>query len=324
MAAKKDLDRAILNVLKQETNYVSGERLAHQFKISRQALWKHISKLIDCGYEIIATPHLGYKLTSIPDKLYPWEIQQDLKTKFIGKKIHYNDTLESTQSIAWNLGIQQEAEGTLVVSETQTKGRGRLSRKWISPKGGIYFSLILKPKFLLIQEVPQITLLVALGCIYGIKKATGVECQVKWPNDIYLSGKKLGGILCEIHAEADKVNFVVAGIGINVNTKDLPQEATSLFLNTEDKASRLEIIKSILKEIETCYLRAQKEGFFALLREWESFCILWGKRISLKVYDKEIEGEAQGIDERGYLLLRQDTGLLEKISAADTVKVIVN
>lgn len=320
----KNLDYVILKELKLSKNYVSGEELASKLQISRQGLWKHMGNLISKGYEIVAVPHLGYKLISSPDKLYPWEIQDSLATSFIAKQAYYNETIDSTQSAVWQLGLEGSSQGTVVLSETQKKGRGRMERKWISPKGGIYFSLLLKPNFLLIQQVPQITLLIALACLNGIKKATGVKCSVKWPNDILLKGKKLGGILCEVNAEMDKVNFVVVGIGLNVNTKDLPVNATSLFLNTKNKFSRVEITKRILEEIESCYCRAQKEGFLGLLDEWKQFCFLWGKRVRVKIFNTVIEGEATGIDEQGYLLLRRDNGFIERISAGEIVKLNVD
>ncbi len=319
--AERDADCIILKELKDNDGYTSGEELANKLKISRQALWKHIGKLTDKGYDIVAIPHLGYKLISCPDKFYPWEIQYNLNTHFIGKEIHHQEIIDSTQDFTWQLGLKGAAEGTVVFAETQKKGRGRIQRQWISPRGGIYFSLLLKPYFLSIQEVPQITLLIALGCLRGIKKATGVECSVKWPNDIYLKGKKLGGILCEMNAEADRIHFVVAGLGININSKDLPLQATSLFLNLKKKVSRVEIAKRILEEIEVCYRQAQGEGFSNLLKEWSRFCSLWGKRIKVKVFNKRIEGEAAGIDEKGYLLLRKDNGLVEKVSAGDVTKL---
>jgi len=319
----KDLYYIILKKLKDNKGYTSGEELANKLKISRQALWKHIGKLTDKGYEIVAIPHLGYKLQSCPDKFYPWEVQHNLNTRFIGKKIQHEEIVDSTQNLTWQLGLEGSPEGTVVFAQTQKKGRGRIQRQWISPRGGIYLSLLLRPYFLSIQEIPQITLLIALGCLRGIKKATGVECSVKWPNDIYLKGKKLGGILCEINAEADRIHFVVAGIGINVNSKDLPSQATSLFLHLKKKVSRVEIAKRILEEIEVCYRQAQREGFSNLLEEWGQFCPLWGKRVKVKVFDKQIEGEAAGIDERGYLLLRKDNGLIEKVSAGDVTKLVL-
>jgi len=319
-----NLDNIIFSELKKDTDYVSGEKLAHKLRISRQALWKHISKLTGKGYEIVAVPHLGYKLVSSPDKLYPWEVQYNLKTKFIGKKIHYSETVDSSQDIAWELGLKGATEGLVAFAETQKKGKGRVGRKWISPRGGIYFSLLLKPDFLSIQDMPKITLLVVLGCLYGIKKSTGVNCAVKWPNDIYLQEKKIGGILCEINAEVDKIHFIVAGVGVNINSKDLPSQATSLFLHLKKKSSRVEVTKSILEEIEACYLRAKNNGFKHLLKEWESFCFLWGKRVKVRIFNQEIEGEACGIDDKGYLLLRRDNGFIEKISTGDVIRLNIN
>ena len=318
--SEKSLDCLILEELKRKGDYTSGEEIAGKLAISRQALWKHIGKLIDKGYEIIAVPHRGYKLSSCPDKFYPWEIQHKLNTRFIGKEVHYKEVISSTQDFIWQLGLEGAAEGAVVFAQAQEKGRGRIQRQWISPRGGIYFSLLLRPHFLFIREAPQITLLIALGCLRGIEKATGIKCSVKWPNDIFLKGKKLGGILCEINAETDKIHFVVVGVGINVNTKDLPSQATSLFLNLKKKLSQVEIAKRILEEIEACYCQAERIGFKGLLKEWEQFCFLWGKRVKVKVFNKRIEGEAVGIDESGYLLLRRDNGFIEKISAGDITK----
>lgn len=318
---ENELDFIILRELKSNQGYTSGEELSGKLKISRQALWKHIGKLTDKGYEIVAAPHLGYKLISCPDKFYPWEVRHNLNTGVIGKKVYYDQTTGSTQDRAWQLGLEGTPEGTVVFAETQKKGRGRSRRQWVSPRGGIYFSLILRPNFLIMSEAPQITILIALGCLRGIKRATGLDCSVKWPNDIYLGSKKIGGILCEINAEMDRINFVVAGIGINVNSKDLPSHATSLFLNLKKKLPRVKIAKIILEEIEVCYRRAECQGFSGLLDEWSRFCFLWGKRVKVKVANRHIEGEAAGIDDKGYLLLRKDSGLIEKVSAGDVTKL---
>lgn len=316
-----DINYKILEELRKTDGYVSGEELAGKFSISRQALWKHIGKLTDKGYQIVAVPHSGYKLVSAPDKFYPEEIKCSLRTKIIGRQVHYYNWLDSTQNKAWELGLQNAPEGTVVFTQTQKKGRGRVGRSWVSAKGGIYFSLLLRPKSFLIQEIPRITLLMALGCMQGIKKTTGIQCAVKWPNDIFLNNKKLGGILCEMHAEADNVHFVVAGIGININTKDLPPQGTSLFLHEKKKLSKVPIACGILEEIESYYLRARRQGFSELLKEWQKFSLLCGRRIKVKVMTKHIEGEASGIDENGYLLLREDNGFIQRISAGDVVKV---
>jgi BirA family biotin operon repressor/biotin-[acetyl-CoA-carboxylase] ligase len=317
----KDLKFLILDNLKRGEGYVSGEELAHRLKITRQSLWKHISKLQEKGYEIVAVPHLGYRLISSPDKLYPWEIACGLQTKFIGRRIYHFEETSSTQDIAWRLGLKNLGEGTLVVSERQKKGRGRLYREWFSPYGGIYFSLILKPDFILINEIPQIALLASLGCVYGIKEATGLQCSLKWPNDILIAEKKVGGILCELSAEQDRINFIILGVGINVNTRVLPSQATSLFLSTKRKFCRILILQRVLEQIEILYDRAKNKGFSSILEEWEKFSFLWGKRIKVNILDRKIEGEAVGIDSKGYLLLRIDSGSVEKVSAGDVLKV---
>ncbi|UCC95531.1 MAG: biotin--[acetyl-CoA-carboxylase] ligase [Candidatus Omnitrophota bacterium] len=319
----KDSKYLILELLKSQQHYISGEDLAQRLKITRQALWKHIAQLEKHGYEILAVPHRGYQLISIPDKLYPWEIQYKLNTQFIGKEIHHHEVVNSTQDILWELGLENFPEGTIVVSEKQRKGRGRLKRYWISGQGGIYSSLLLKPHFMSLTQVPQIALLVSLGCIYGIKKATNAKCVLKWPNDILLNGKKLGGILCEVNAEADRINFVIVGIGINVNTQKryFPSGATSLVLETARKTQRAELLKKILEETENLYLLLEKKGFSPIRTQWEKLCSLWGSRIKVKVFTKEIEGQAIGIDEAGCLILKKDAGGVETISAGDVVKL---
>ncbi|MCP4652190.1 MAG: biotin--[acetyl-CoA-carboxylase] ligase [Candidatus Omnitrophica bacterium] len=316
-----NIDSSILEELKKSDSHVSGEWLAQKFNITRQGLWKHIDKLIRRGYEIIAVPHLGYKLVSVPDKLYPREIQYKLNTKVIGKEIHYYEIIGSTQDCAWQLGLANSDEGALVVSEAQTKGRGRMQRAWISSKGGIYMSLLLRPQFLHLYDASKITLLISLGCVYGIKKATGIDCQLKWPNDIFIEEKKVAGILCEINAETDKINFIVAGIGVNVNTRDLPKEATSLFLHTANKHNRVAIVKAIIEEIENCYKKAKKEGFDEILKEWSQLCFIWKRQIKVRISNRQVTGEAIGIDESGFLLLRKSTGLIEKIPSGDITKM---
>lgn len=314
---KKDLGYLILTALREENGYVSGEDLARRLNITRQGLWRHIGKLESSGYQIAAVPHLGYQLLSSPDKLLPYEIQYKLNTKFIGGDIHYYEDIGSTQDAAWQLGLADCAQGTLVVSEQQRKGRGRLKRKWFAPAGGIYFSLILRPKFILLDEVAPITLLAALACIYALKKTVDLNYSLKWPNDILLGGKKIGGILCEIDAEQDKINFIVLGVGINVNSRSLPPPATSLFLAAKKTICRAELIKRILEEIEILYRRAEQEKFSFVLRQWQKFCPLWGRRVKVKILDHEIEGQALGIDEKGHLLLRKEGGIVERVSAGD-------
>lgn len=313
----RNIDLDILKALKEKGDYISGEELADKFKITRQALWKHINRLIEKGYNISAVPHLGYRFISAPDRLYPEEILVGLKTKFIGQNIYYYQSVDSTQDIAWQLGSENVGEGTIVVSETQNKGRGRFLRKWVSSPGGIYFSLILRPKHFSIAEFPKITLLVSLACVQGIKESVGVECQVKWPNDIFLGDKKLGGILSEVNAEQDNIHFVVLGVGINVNNQRLPPVGTSLFLKERKYFPRVDILRKILERIEVLYREIHISGAEKILREWENLCFLWGRRIRVNNFGNYEDGEAIGIDEYGRLLLRKDSGVIKIISCGD-------
>src|SRR3989338_6119310 len=198
----------ILDFLKRKHDYVSGDQISHRLGVTRQALWKHIQELKENGYDIVAVPHLGYRLEANPDCLFDYEVSRQLETKFLGRKIYYFDTLSSTMDIATQLGIKRAPEGTLVLAESQTKGRGRLGRTWFSTKyKGIYLSVILRPKMPLSQAT-IFTLLSAVSICEAVKESSGICPNIKWPNDILLNNKKLGGNLTEISAETDKINFV--------------------------------------------------------------------------------------------------------------------
>lgn len=315
------MQEKILDFLKRKQDFASGEEISHRLGITRQALWKHIQELKETGYEITAVPHLGYRLVSLPDRLFPSEISHRLNTQFIGKKIYYFDALSSTMDIAMDLGIKGAPEGTLVLAETQTKGRGRLSRTWFSPKyKGIYLSLLLKPKILPYQT-PVFTLLTAVSICEAVKEITGLEAQIKWPNDILIHNKKLGGILTELDAETDEVRFIIIGIGINVNNdkRTLVAGATSLKNEKKESIIRLELLKEILRKMETNYLKFQGKGACAILEKWRDYSITLGKRVKVNFHQRHIEGEAVDIDTDGGLLVRKDSGLVEKITAGDIV-----
>ena len=316
----QDIAQLILNELKKNEGHLSGEALAAKFKMSRQALGKHIGKLEEQGYEIVAVPHLGYKLTALPDKLLPAEVHPCLKAKYIGNELHYYAVIDSTQNACAHLGLHEAQEGAVVVSETQAAGRGRMGRAWVSSLGGIYFSLLLRPVFLPVVEAPKITMLISLAVRNAIFKTTGIDCSVKWPNDIYLGGKKVVGILCEINAEVDKINFVVVGVGINVNSRDLPPIATSLFLQAQEKIKRKELFVAILSEIENYYETAKKHGFKGILEEWQKYCPMLGKEVEVKTAARVVKGKAVTIDEYGRLVVKEGTHNI-KISSGDVVKV---
>jgi len=311
----------ILDSLKRKHDYVSGDLLSQRLGMSRQALWKYIQEFKEAGYDIVAVPHLGYRLVSSPDRLFPFEVGRDLDTEFVGKKIYYFDSLASTMNVAMKLGAEGAPEGTLVLSESQTKGRGRLGREWFSPKyKGIYLSLILKPK-ISPAEASIFTLLAGISISEAIKEIAGLDTHIKWPNDILAGHKKLGGILTELNAEMDEVNFVVIGAGLNVNNdkKTLPAGATSLKEYKKESVNRVSLLQEILRKVESNYLLFQKKGPHPIIEKWREYNITLGKRVKVYFHKEHIEGEAVDIDIDGGLLVRRDSGVTDKVMSGDVV-----
>ena len=225
------MEEAILNALRtRQGEFVSGEELSRMAGVSRTAIWKEIEKLRGEGYKILAQPHSGYQLIAVPDRLTAQELSWNLQTVKIGRRIHAYDTADSTMDIAHRLATAGEPEGSVVFAEGQGRGRGRMGRTWISPKGkGIYCSVILRPQ-LQLTEIPKITLMAAVAVARAVEAGTALRPEIKWPNDLLIGGKKLCGILTELNAELNRVNTVVLGIGMNVNTPadNLPAHGTSL------------------------------------------------------------------------------------------------
>lgn len=310
----------VLDFLREnQGHFISGEEISRKLKVSRSAVWKEMQTLRDLGYTIEAQPHLGYRLSNIPDKMFADEITYGLKTKFIGKKIFSYDTLDSTNDAAFRLGEQGMEEGACVFAEYQKKGRGRLGRSWVSPKGeNLILSVLLRP-LLPPTEASKMTLAAAVSVIQTIRKTSGKTLGIKWPNDIVCGHKKVGGILTEMSAEVDRVNFVVVGIGLNINSshKELPKGSTSLKEIVGREVSRISFARDLLEQLEKDYLVLKKGHFEALAKEWEDFSVVSGRRVSARVSGRKIEGEAMGIDKDGALWIRKDDGLQERIMAGD-------
>lgn len=323
------LDEKILNVLRNnKDSYVSGEDLTKLADISRAAIWKHIEKLREEGYDIEASPHLGYRLVDIPDSLISGEIRWKLKTRVLGKTIISYKKVDSTNDIAYSLAEKGMKEGAVILADEQTKGRGRLGRSWSSPpKAGIYLSCILRP-ILAPNEIPRITLLAAVALAKAIRELTGLSATIKWPNDILINNKKICGILTEMKAEQDKVNFVIVGIGVNVNTplKFLPKGASSIKEEMSksgrtEAASRVELAKKILENLEENYLKLKKEGFEPIIDEWKDLSTMLGSRVRVVLQNRTFEGQARDLDGDGSLIVRRDSGILEKVSSGDIIMV---
>lgn len=321
------LDEKILNILKNNTDsYVSGEELCKLADISRAAIWKHIEKLRSDGYEIEASPHHGYKLASIPDSLIPDEIRWKLKTRIFGKTVISYKKIDSTNTAAYALAEKGMKEGAVIIAEEQAKGKGRQGRQWVSPsKKGIYLSCILRPD-IAPNDICRITLLTAVAVTRSIRQLTGLSAMIKWPNDILVNNRKVCGILTEMKAEQDMVDFLIIGIGVNVNTSlgSLPKGASSLKEemrrgNRSEDLSRIELTKRILENIEEDYLLFKKQGFKPIIEEWKELSAMLGSRIKVILPNRTFEGQVHNIDEHGSLVVMTEAGILERVSSGDIV-----
>lgn len=319
-------DRILELFRKNKDAFLSGEEVSRSLGISRQALWKHIEKLRETGYVIEAVPHLGYKLMQVPDKILVPEIRWNLKTNLIGKEIHFYESVGSTNDIAYELAEENAPEGTVVIANEQTKGKGRLGRTWVSPsKGGIYLSSILRPD-ILPNEVSKITLVAAVSAVTAIRKFSGLDALIRWPNDILVSDRKAGGILTELKAEMDRVNFVILGIGINVNTpkKELPEGGTSLKEESKSSTdfSRVELVKALLRALEKEYIKFKEDGFSAIRNELKSYSCTLGRYVSVTASGKrKFHGKAVNIDKNGALVVRLDSGKEETFLSGDVTLI---
>jgi len=305
----------------REKEYISGEALAQKLSISRVAVWKQIQGLKDMGYEIIANQNLGYCLVSRPDLLIPQEIQRRLFTKYIGKEIYYYPEIKSSNIMAKEKALHREdgiIEGTLVIAERQSAGKGRLGREWFSPAGGIWLSIILYPQ-LPPSYIPRITLMTAVAVVKAIKICTQIESQIKWPNDILINEKKVCGILTEMSAELDIINWVVVGIGINVNIddrnfpEDIYQNTTSLKETLGKEVSRVKMIQIFLQEFEKYYESLKSRKFSSILKEWKLYSHTLGRKIKVDMGERMVKGEAININEEGALILKKEDSELIKI-----------
>ncbi len=260
------------------------------------------------------------RLSNIPDKIFADEIQNGLKTKFIGREIFYYNEIDSTNDAALKLGEVHAKEGVCVFAEYQKKGRGRFGRSWISPKGkNILMSILFRPMKFNTARIPQLTLTTAVSIIKVIYKMTRKKFGIKWPNDIVYHDEKVCGILTEMKQGPGSVPFVVVGIGVNVNAErnELPAKSISLKEITEHPHSRQKLARNFLEEIETDYVRLRNGDFASLAKEWENFSATSGKCVKVTLAGRTVQGEAMGIDAEGALWVRKDNGLQERILAGD-------
>ncbi|WP_110927637.1 biotin--[acetyl-CoA-carboxylase] ligase [Bacillus massiliglaciei] len=317
---RKKLMEAFSNA---EGSFISGQEIADHIGCSRTAVWKHIEELRNEGYTLEAVRKKGYRIVSAPEKITSNEIQLGLKSKVLGQHIHYEETVDSTQKIAHQLATDGAPEGTIVLAEEQTGGKGRLMRPWHSPKySGIWMSTILRPQ-IAIHQAPQLTLLAAVAVVKAVKEVSGLQPHIKWPNDLLLNKKKITGILTEMQAESDQIHSVIIGIGINVNqqTEDFPEDlrdkASSIFIEGQNRISRANLVQAVLYHLEELYFLYLKEGFAPIKEQWEAYAISLGQQIKATTIHSVIVGKALGITDAGVLLLEDEDGKVHSVYSAD-------
>ncbi len=318
---KSPLEYILLELLKGK--FVSGEEIAKSLNISRTWVWNQINILKQLGFKIESCAKKGYRLSSVPDVLLPPLIKTYLDTNFIGKKIYFFEELDSTQNKAKELAEQGEEEGTLIICEEQNVGRGRRGRKWVHvPKKSLAFSLILRPK-LSPLEIMQLPLVTGVAICEVLNRHTNVKTYLKWPNDVIMGGKKVAGILAEMSGDTESVNYVVLGVGVNINLtkQDIPPVlqdiATSIFIENKEKKDRIKILTEILKNMEYWYNIYITEGFSKIRRRWIKLNNTLDKHVSVFFRDKTIDGKAIDIDNMGNLLVIDKLNNIHKIMYGD-------
>jgi BirA family biotin operon repressor/biotin-[acetyl-CoA-carboxylase] ligase len=312
----------ILDWLRAADAPVSGSELARRLGCSRAAVWKHVAALRRAGYAIAARRAAGYRLIAVPDRLGPAELAPYLTGTW--RRIEWRAEVDSTQRLARELARAGAAEGTTVIAERQTAGRGRLGRQWHSPAGtNLYCSVVLRPAVAL-TAVPSLALVAGLAVADAVREAAGVAAMLKWPNDVQVGGRKVAGILMELDAEVERVQVVVAGIGVNLNLAELPDDlaatATSLRLATGGPVDRAAFTGRLLAALEERYRRFLAGGFAAMRSEWEACSALTGKEVRVTAPEGEVAGRVLGVDDDGALRLAGPRGEVRVVAGEVTLR----
>ena len=316
------MPESILNLLKKRDAFVSGQEISTGLGITRAAVWKKISVLRQKGFVIEAVPSKGYRLISAPDLAADYLLPR-IKGA-LWKELLVYDTVDSTNDLAMSLAAREDINpGTVIIADRQTRGKGRLGRIWESPGGmNIYMSLVIRPE-LAPRDATMLTVLAAVAGARTIQKTGNIPVTIKWPNDLVIADRKLGGILTEVRADPDRINLAVIGIGINVNMlpAEFPEElraiATSVRSAAGHPAARNDIIIQLLGEVEHWYGILKTEGKKPLLHAWRKDSSTLGRKVRITIGKKTICGIADDIDDSGMLLIRMQSGEYRNISAGD-------
>ncbi|UCF87721.1 MAG: biotin--[acetyl-CoA-carboxylase] ligase [Nitrospiraceae bacterium] len=334
------LSEEIINALRETDTFVSGEEISRRLNITRAGLWKKIQNLRQRGYSIDAVPSKGYRLRSSPDIPTEEEVHSVFRGNRIGRKIVFHHETTSTNDLAMEMshqrehtvsktyqyslkGSKSELDGTVIVADTQKNGRGRFGRTWISPPGvNLYFTVILEP-FLPANEVSLITLMAAVAVASAIRKHTSIRAGIKWPNDILVGRKKVGGILTEMRSDTDMIHFMAVGIGVNVNmaSDSVPEDLRPLITSLKEEkgrpVSRVQLLGMILSQLEYWYTQLIKKGRKTLISEWMRLNFTIGNNVRVKTQNRIVSGTADGISDDGELFVRLASGAVERVFSGE-------
>ena len=314
----------ILNLFRAAPeHFLSGQEISRTLQISRAAVWKQVRALRELGFVIEARHAQGYRLVETPDLVFGGDLEARLKTRVIGRRILVLREVDSTNLRARQLAEDAAAEGTVVVSDRQSAGRGRRGRRWESPSGvNLYCSVLLRPT-LPVQQAPQLTFLSAVAVATTLQRVCGLEAHVKWPNDVLVGRAKIAGLLNEMNAETEQIHFVILGLGINLNMTaaqfpdGLSYPVTSALLETGQRIDRSVFLEHLLGELDRLYLELLQEGFTPIRRRWENLCRMMNARIRVDEGKEAREGTVVGIDALGALRLQDDEGRVQRVLAGD-------
>ena len=318
---------ALLTLLAENgTIVISGARIAQEIGVSRSTVWRWVTRLRALGVKVKGRAASGYFLEQVPDILTPDMLRQRLRGSLFGKRIYHFFKTDSTNRVALELGHAGEPEGAVVLAEEQTAGRGRAGHTWHSERAtGIYATLLLRPQLAPVQT-PLLTMMAGLSAHAAVQGVTGLSVDLKWPNDLLIHGKKVGGILTEMHAEPAQVRFVIVGIGINVNQEKFPADlagaGTSLRMETGRTQSRLEVLVQFLRQFESDYSELLHEGATGVVKRFEAASsYARGKRVRVTNGKESFTGVTAGLENEGLLRVKRDDGEMTTVIAGEVTEV---
>ncbi|MBQ1506873.1 MAG: biotin--[Ruminococcus sp.] len=311
----------ILELMLKTDGYISGQSLAEQLGVSRQAVWKAVSTIKEQGYGILSVPNKGYRLEALPRSLNKAAVKRGLKTRILGREIIVLDSVGSTNDYLKSLGGEDCESGTVVAAREQLHGKGRMGRGWSANKDEcLMFSVLLRPQ-IAPGEVAAVTPLAGLAVCNALRKATGLDCRIKWPNDIIIGNKKLCGILTEMSAEFDAVEYVVSGIGVNVAQKEFPEEiadkATSLAIESGKDFDQNKLFAEILNEMEKVFTETKLSLESDALNEYISLCTTIGRTVSFRRGSTRLSGTAVDISSGGELRVMLPDGTICSVNSGE-------